>query len=253
MQFFKSSYGYKLIEYEIPSNWTNQRLGEITEIIVPMRDKPKQFDGNIPWIRIEDFEGKFVFGSKSGRKVSERTIKEMNLKPYPIGTVLCSCSGNMGICAITKSIMVSNQTFAGLIPKEEINSDYLYYLLSNFKDRLQRMASGTTILYLSREKFENLVIPVPLLKEQQKIVFILSNVDEVIQKTKQIIEQSQRLKKGLMQRLMTKGIGHTKFKDSEIGKIPYEWHISSIGQEFIVGSGGTPSRSNSSYFNGNVP
>ena len=48
--------------------------------------------------------------------------------------------------------------------------------------------------------------------EQQKIASILSKVDELIQKTDQIIEQTQRLKKGLMQKLLTKGIGHTKFK-----------------------------------------
>ena len=55
---------------------------------------------------------------------------------------------------------------------------------------------------------------IPSIKEQQKIASILSNVDELIQKTEQIIEQTQRLKKGLMQRLLTKGIGHTKFKEN---------------------------------------
>ena len=63
------------------------------------------------------------------------------------------------------------------------------------------------------------------LKEQQKIASILSNVDNLIQKTDQIIEQTQRLKKGLMQRLLTKGIGHTKFKKTELGEIPEEWQF----------------------------
>ena len=55
---------------------------------------------------------------------------------------------------------------------------------------------------------------------------ILSNVDELIQKTEQIIEQTQRLKKGLMQRLLTKGIGHTKFKKTELGEIPQmKWQL----------------------------
>ncbi len=60
----------------------------------------------------------------------------------------------------------------------------------------------------------------PSVKEQRKIAFILSKVDELIQKTDQIIEQTQRLKKGLMQKLLTKGIGHTKFKKTRIGEIP---------------------------------
>ena len=71
----------------------------------------------------------------------------------------------------------------------------------------------------------------PLLSEQQKIASILSKVDELIQKTEQIIEQTQRLKKGLMQRLLTKGIGHTKFK--KISLIPEYRHLS-IPEEWKV-------------------
>ena len=65
---------------------------------------------------------------------------------------------------------------------------------------------------INQKYLRNYHIPIPPLKEQQKIASILSKVDELIQKTEQIIEQTQRLKKGLMQRLLTKGIGHTKFK-----------------------------------------
>jgi type I restriction enzyme, S subunit len=219
-----------MIQHTVPSDWEIAPLGEVAEIIVPMRDKPKKFDGEIPWIRIEDLEGKFVSRSRSGQKVSEKTIKEMNLKPYPIGTVLCSCSGNMGICAITKSKLVSNQTFAGIVPAKKVNSEYLFYLLSFYKGKLQNIGSGTTISYLSREKFERLIIPIPPIAELEKIASILSKVDELIQKIEQVIEQTQRLKKGLMQRLLTKGIGHTKFKKTVIGEIPEEWEIADFAE-----------------------
>jgi type I restriction enzyme S subunit len=66
-------------------------------------------------------------------------------------------------------------------------------------------------------------VPLPSLKEQQKIGSILSIVDELIQKTDQLIEQTQRLKISLMQRLLTKGIGHTKFKKTGLGNIPNSW------------------------------
>ena len=183
---------------KIPAGWVLKPLIEVAEVVVPMRDKPKKFSGNIPWIRIEDLEGKFVWRSKTGQHVSEETIVKMNLKPYPVGTVLCSCSGNMGICAITKSVLVSNQTFAGIIPRKDVASEYLYYLLSFKRAMLQTMGSGTTILYLSREKFERLNIPIPPNKEMHKISLILSHIDELIQKTDQIIVHTQRLKKGLM-------------------------------------------------------
>ena len=80
--------------------------------------------------------------------------------------------------------------------------------------------SGIVIINFHLSYIKVLKIPVPPIAEQQKIASILSNVDELIQKTDQIIEQTQRLKKGLMQRLLTKGIGHTKFKENKIGQIP---------------------------------
>ena len=95
--------------------------------------------------------------------------------------------------------------------------------------------------------------------EQQKIASILSNVDFLIQQTQKIIGQTQRLRKGLMQRLLTKGIGHTKFKKVKwyYGKeieIPEGWQIRRLNQmstDFI--SGGTPSTLNPDYWNGKIP
>ena len=195
---------FKMTEIgEIPEEWEIYPLGEVSDIIVPMRDKPKNFDGNIPWLRIEDLEGKYAIRSKSGQNVSEEIVKKMNLKPYPIGTVLCSCSGKMGICAITKEVLVTNQTFAGIIPKESLYNCYLYYLLSFIRRRLQDIATGTTLSYLSREKFERLLIQLPRLHEQQKIAEILSTVDSKLELLRNKKGKLEILKKGLMNDLLT--------------------------------------------------
>ena len=66
------------------------------------------------------------------------------------------------------------------------------------------------------------------MKEQQKITDILSTADETIEKVNEEISVTEKLKKGLMNTLLTKGIGHTKFKMTELGEIPEEWKISTI-------------------------
>jgi len=68
-------------------------------------------------------------------------------------------------------------------------------------------------------------IPLPSKPEQQKIAEILSTVDEQIATTGKIIEKSKELKKGLMQKLFSQGIGHTEFKDTKIGRIPKDWKV----------------------------
>ena len=61
--------------------------------------------------------------------------------------------------------------------------------------------------------------------QQQQITEILSTVDKSIEKTDAIIKETRQLKKGLLQKLFTEGIGHTRFKETKIGKIPEEWEV----------------------------
>jgi type I restriction enzyme S subunit len=72
-------------------------------------------------------------------------------------------------------------------------------------------------------------IPLPPLPEQKKIAAILSSVDEAIQATQAVIEQTRRVKEGLLQELLTRGIGHTRFKQTPIGEIPEVWDVLRVG------------------------
>jgi type I restriction enzyme, S subunit len=219
------------------ANWRIVQLKEIiADFIVPMRDKPKVFDGDIPWCRIEDLNGIYLKKSKTGRAVSFETIKAMNLKVYPIGTVLVSCSADLGRCAITAAPLTTNQTFIGLFPQKDTSSLFLYYKMLEAAERLNMLSSGTTISYLSRAQFESFKILIPnTILEQQKIAEILSTVDEKIDIINDQITQTTEFKKGLMQKLFTKGIDHTQFKNSSFGEIPESWETIKIGELLEAG------------------
>ena len=68
------------------------------------------------------------------------------------------------------------------------------------------------------------------LEKQQKMISIIPSIDAVIEKTEQAIAKTEKIKKGLMQQLLTKGIDHTEFKQTEMGKIPIEWNIMNLGE-----------------------
>ena len=161
------------LHYEdIPQSWTVCRLSDVcVDFIVPQRDKPKIFDGDIPWCRIEDIEGKYLNGSLSGRLVSKKTIQQMNMRICPVGTVICSCSASIGTQAIVTQPCCTNQTFIGLVPDDRfIYNEFLYYFLSSQTEQFLDIGTGTTIKYISREKFEEYRIPLPPLVEQRRIV-----------------------------------------------------------------------------------
>mgnify|MGYP003418285455 CR=1 FL=1 len=203
---FAKSNNTKMTELgEIPEDWEVKTLNEfIDDFIVPMRDKPTDLTGPIPWCRIEDFDGKYLSESKTNQGVSLETIKKMNLKIFPLNTLLVSCSANLGKCAIVSKELITNQTFIGLVPNKTVNVEYLFYKMSFEESRLNEMATGTTISYLSREQFEKYEITTPPTKEEQSaIAKVLSSMDKEIETLNTKLEKYRNLKTAMMQQLLT--------------------------------------------------
>jgi len=131
---------------------------------------------------------------------------------------------------IDKDCWIIDTAYGLSVDNKSIDLKWLYYFLSNFD--LAKLNEATGVPSLNRENLYNIKMPLPPRKEQQKIVTILSTVDEAIEKTKAIIEQTEKVKKGIIQQILTKGIGHTKFKKAEIGEIPEKWKVASIEEIF---------------------
>jgi len=115
------------------------------------------------------------------------------------------------------------------------------------------MATGTP--GLNRDLVYKQVIPLPSLPEQKKIAEILTTVDQGIEKVDEAIQRTQRLKKGLMQELLTRGIGHKEFKGTEIGRIPEDWKITRLGEigELERGKFAFRPRNDPKFYGGEFP
>ena len=127
----------------------------------------------------------------------------MNLVIFPVDTVLCSCSATIGVCAITRKPLITNQTFIGIQPSSKIKSEFLYYYLLTQTKNLTNIASGSTILYISRESFEEFLFPIIPIDEQLDIINILSSMDLEIQHLEKLHSKYVNLKQGMMQKLLT--------------------------------------------------
>jgi type I restriction enzyme S subunit len=129
-----------------------------------------------------------------------------------------------------------------------------YFLSDFFQTRLNEASSATTIKTIKAPELKAIELALPLLSEQKKIAEILTTLDEAIEETDRIIEKTKEAKKGLMQKLLTRGIGHKKFKKTEIEEIPIEWEVirlKDITQEFY--NGGTPDTKIKEYWDGDIP
>ncbi|HER2025529.1 restriction endonuclease subunit S [Bacillus infantis] len=227
--------GYKMTELgEIPVEWEVNSLGLMTEII--MGQSPSSSSYNDQGHGLPFYQGKTEFGSKYPRvrkwcseptKIAEAEDVLISVRA-PVGEVnMCretSCIGR-GLGAIRAIIGKSTPWF-------------LYYTLQNAKTRFESLGQGSTFTAINGGELRNLFIIFPPLKEQERIAEILATVDEQIENTKKLIEETKELKKGLMQQLLTKGIGHTHFKNTDLGAIPVGWEIHSmeaICERIIVG------------------
>lgn len=225
------------------AGWKTVKLGDVTkEFIVPQRDKPKNLCGDIPWCRIEDIDGIYLSGSKSGKGVTAKDVKEMPLRIFPAGTVIVSCSADLGRCAIVSKPLITNQTFLGIVPDETIYAKYLYYLLRSRAEQLNSMATGATIKYLSRDKFSSLEIPLPPLAEQKRIVALLdeafAGIDEAKAKTEEILERTQALFESHLQSIFTqRGLDWVERRLGKLSRINYGYTESAssekIGPHFL--------------------
>jgi type I restriction enzyme S subunit len=129
-----------------------------------------------------------------------------------------------------------------LIPNEKVLDVIMMYILSSsrFVAYATSKSAGTKMPRINWNDIMEFKVPLPPLEEQQGIASILAKVDDLIQKTDEIIEQTQRLKKGLMESLLTRGINHTRFKKVNIGKkflnvtIPESWNVKKFGDVLKV-------------------
>lgn len=106
---------------------------------------------------------------------------------------------------------------------KEAEPKWFYYSLQSFDLSKYNEASG--VPSLGRDTLNAIPLLAPPLPEQKNIAAILSSVDEVIEKTRAQIDKLKDLKTGMMQELLTKGIGHTEFKESPVGRIPAAWDV----------------------------
>lgn len=192
---------------EIPKEWDILNLVARTSMLTPMRDRPENLDGPIPWIRIEDFDGKYISSSKASLGVSKETVQSMNLKIYPVGTILCTSSCIMGKCAIVSRELVSNQRFIGIIPDQNTCENFLYYLMLSNSERMNYLATGALQANLSRSSFEHLKVQFPSYQEQKEIADYLdakcAEIDGLIAKKEQLVKELESYKKSLIYEVVT--------------------------------------------------
>jgi type I restriction enzyme S subunit len=229
----------------VPFNhpWQEALIGNVGAVIVggtPRTSVDKYWNGTVPWMVSGDVNLKKI--SDVPGRITEQGLRYSNATLVAPPTVAIGLAGQgktRGTVALILCKLCTNQSIA-LIQGDArvLENTYLLYNLEFRYNELRSRSAGDGRAGLSKHLIEQIPVPLPTKPEQTKIAEVLSTVDRAIEQTEALIAKQQRIKTGLMQDLLTRGIDEHgnlrserthQFKDSPLGRIPVGWEVMKLG------------------------
>lgn len=258
--------GYQQTEVGvIPEDWSTPTINEITNNIIDYRGRtPKKLGmewggGNILALSAGnvkkgfiDYRAECYFGSD---ELYRKWMTSGHAQKDDIVFTMEAPLGNAALIPDEKRYILSQRTVLLQIAKSKINPKFIiqYFLSDLFQKYISDCATGSTAQGIKRATFEQMFVAVPLrLEEQTAIANVLSDSDALIDALEQLIAKKQAIKSATMQQLLT---GRTRlpafalrpdgtpkgYKPSELGNIPEDWEVDTIGGcASLITKGTTP-------------
>jgi type I restriction enzyme, S subunit len=218
---------------EVPSGWRKVRVSDVLESRRNSISTDELASHDVLYFSIPEFDEtgspRVTQGSEIGSskyEVPHDCVLLSRLNPRISRIWRVQHSGEL--------IAACSTEFWPLIPKTaRISLDFVKCFLESREfradPRIAPASSTRSHQRIKRKAFEKFSFVLPPLSEQKKIATILTSVDEAIEATEEAIEQTRRVKKGLLQELVTRGVGHTEFQETAIGEIPKGWEVRKLG------------------------
>lgn len=167
----------------------------------PSSTNSDYYNGDIPFLSIRDMtdQGKYIV--KTEKTITEEGLNNSSAWIIPKNSLLYSIYASIGLVAINRSDISTSQAIYGIILKDGVSLEYMYYYLTYFKKNIHKYIETGTQGNLNAKLLKSFEILLPSLGEQEMIVNVLSIVDEKIENSKKEIEKINEFKKGLLQQM----------------------------------------------------
>lgn len=253
---------------EIPSHWDFSCLKYLLDKMVAGGTPESTNDAywaesgdGIPWVSIADITKNFEI-TATKKDVTELGLSVKNLQILPKNTILYSIFASLGKVSSAQVPLVTNQAILGLIPKvSKLDNRYLVRWLQAIESNLAIFSTSNTQDNLNAEKVGNLPLFNPPLNEQRSIANFLEHetaqIDTLIAKQEKLIELLKEKRQAVISHAVTKGLNpDVAMKDSGVewlGQVPEHWQKKILKYIVSQQGGGTPDKSNLSFWDGDIP
>jgi type I restriction enzyme, S subunit len=261
------SYKHSGVEWlgEVPEHWGVAPLKRGFQIIggsTPKSDKETFWNGEIIWVTPADLSKLFsLYIRESQRTITAQGLASCGTTLVPKNSIILSTRAPIGSLAIAETPLCTNQGCKSLIPRGETNAKFFGYLLNISSGELNVRGKGTIFLELSSDELGAFKTPVPSPTEQQTIAAFLdretAKIDALIAEQQRLIALLKEKRQTVISHAVTKGLNpNAPMKDSGIawlGEVPAHWLVSPMKYHVLIRSGGTPSKQNLEYWEGDIP
>ena len=161
------------IPFDIPNSWVWTRIKCIYQTSsggTPEKGHPEYYGGTIPWVKVGDLSNIYI--SQTEDSISDLGLANSSAKLFPKDTILVAmyCNDAIGKSSILLSPMTTNQAICGLSPNPFLNTEYIYYAIQNNRKNLQEQSAGGAQKNINQKIINNMLIPIPPIEEQMRIV-----------------------------------------------------------------------------------
>ena len=286
---FVNHTGDKEVEFEtegLPEGWVKIKLEGISLKLkaggTPSTKNPDFYkNGKIPFVKIEDMSNSVKYLDSTKINITKKGLDSSSSWEVPKNSILYSMYASFGIPIINQIPVTTSQAIIALIPMLNlVVLDYVYYFLQNARKEL--IPKGTTQKNLNAEMVKNIKFLLPPLPEQHRIVSklesILGRIDACIDRLEKLVQQTKsasgslsQLKSSILKQAFEGKLVPQDPNDEPAEVLLKRLHVDSDKLEFEteglpegwVGthvenvckttSGGTPSRKNPDYYDGDIP
>lgn len=226
------------------AEWKECKIADLGAVIggaTPSTKDPANYEnGTIAWITPKDlstFTGRYI--QRGERNITEIGLKSCSTQLLPPNSVLFSSRAPIGYIAIAANAVCTNQGFKSVIPNNDTDPLFLYYLLKYNKDKIESMGSGTTFKEVSGNTMKSISVRVPKdVSVQKRISAVLGMIDDKI-------EENERINDNLEQQVLA------MYRNKFIDTTNAERTICRADEFFDISIGKTPPRKESQWFSNN--
>ncbi|PHS44489.1 MAG: type I restriction endonuclease subunit S [Alteromonas sp.] len=222
-------------------------LGKVITGRTPTSSKPQAFGVHFPFVTPADMHNRKA-AHTTDRYLSDKGAQMLKNNLLPPGSICVSCIGwQMGKSILISRPSFTNQQLNSIIPNAQVDSDYLYYLLTTKREMFFSIASaaGVRTPILNKSSFCNFELEIPPLKYQKTISFVLSQFDNLIENNNRRIaileDMAQSLYREWFVNFRYPGHaddvdkdGNQKLINSPLGQIPEGWEVKSAAEAITI-------------------